>query len=292
MHSNEDQKQNNQLNESKSSGSEPKVSLHHSHSVYDLKSITKDDTNCMIKSFSDSSLQQGSNLHITIKENSKNDYMKFNQVHQKKINPQCYMCDKIFSSKSSLKLHLKTIHNNFRFFCQICSKSYTQKASLRRHNSKFHPHFFLSDYVIAANYFPRKRTKNRQYIMNEMKNFNLHNNNIFKIAENYFTIPTDWLHDFVKPKKKNTSAINGEPLSKNPYSLNHQRKKPTYKYYEVPFLKLILNNSLYKEIINHAFQLQANNTLIAIMNNIIKKNNNLTDIEQLFLLTNTFINTN
>ena len=52
---------------------------------------------------------------------------------------QCDQCDKSYEVKSSLKVHIKTVHEGKRDHkCKECDKSYTQKATLDAHISAIH----------------------------------------------------------------------------------------------------------------------------------------------------------
>lgn len=49
------------------------------------------------------------------------------------------MCDKGYSSKRSLILHINTIHFQLKpFECDLCDKKYAQKASLMLHKKRMH----------------------------------------------------------------------------------------------------------------------------------------------------------
>ena len=45
----------------------------------------------------------------------------------------CDLCDKSFSAKTSLNLHIKSVHENVRYNCDRCEKSYSWKNQLDRH---------------------------------------------------------------------------------------------------------------------------------------------------------------
>ena len=42
----------------------------------------------------------------------------------------CYVCDKTLSSKSSLNLHINSVHRGRRFPCEECDKSFTDSTNL------------------------------------------------------------------------------------------------------------------------------------------------------------------
>ena len=51
----------------------------------------------------------------------------------------CEICNKCFSSNNSLKVHLKTIHQNLKAYdCTICKKAFGQKGHLNSHIKEIH----------------------------------------------------------------------------------------------------------------------------------------------------------
>ena len=50
-----------------------------------------------------------------------------------KANENRNKCDKIFSSKGNLTVHLKTVHEGSKFICDKYDKSYQFKTKLNRH---------------------------------------------------------------------------------------------------------------------------------------------------------------
>lgn len=58
----------------------------------------------------------------------------------KKLDPHtCCICQKVFSCRHSLKMHLETIHRkSTKFFCDLCLKFYFTKHAIRRHIKAVH----------------------------------------------------------------------------------------------------------------------------------------------------------
>merc|ERR1712213_170804 len=54
------------------------------------------------------------------------------------MNFQCASCDKTFTKKGNLMLHLQTVHEKLRHFCDKCDKSYSTERSLKEHKQKEH----------------------------------------------------------------------------------------------------------------------------------------------------------
>ena len=52
---------------------------------------------------------------------------------------KCEICNKTYSSKTSLYNHNKKFHPIIEYKCEICNKNYSSKISLYNHNKKFHP---------------------------------------------------------------------------------------------------------------------------------------------------------
>lgn len=50
----------------------------------------------------------------------------------------CLHCDKVFSTSSNLRKHIRVIHDNMRFECNVCSRAYACKEQLAQHVVKVH----------------------------------------------------------------------------------------------------------------------------------------------------------
>ena len=50
----------------------------------------------------------------------------------------CLHCNKVFSTSSNLRKHIRVIHDNMRFECKPCSKAYACKEQLAQHVAKVH----------------------------------------------------------------------------------------------------------------------------------------------------------
>ena len=64
-----------------------------------------------------------------------NQVMAENDETNKVNNLKCEDCDKIFSKKLNLNLHIKSSHAGIqkKFQCDICKKSFTRNRSLLSH---------------------------------------------------------------------------------------------------------------------------------------------------------------
>ena len=51
----------------------------------------------------------------------------------------CQTCQKTFTAESTLKRHIKSVHdNNIKFQCELCEKSIKRADNLTRHNHEAH----------------------------------------------------------------------------------------------------------------------------------------------------------
>ena len=52
---------------------------------------------------------------------------------------QCQVCDKLFTQKSSLNHHIKSVHQGgARYPCQVCDRVFNQKGNLNQHIKSVH----------------------------------------------------------------------------------------------------------------------------------------------------------
>lgn len=59
--------------------------------------------------------------------------LHINTVHLKKKKFGCNICGKSFTQKHILKIHIDTHYNNRNFQCKVCGKTFVQKSNLTRH---------------------------------------------------------------------------------------------------------------------------------------------------------------
>ena len=50
----------------------------------------------------------------------------------------CIFCDKQFTLKANLKVHVETVHEGIKIKCDKCDYKTGQKVSLRRHQQSMH----------------------------------------------------------------------------------------------------------------------------------------------------------
>ena len=50
----------------------------------------------------------------------------------------CDVCNKLFKSKQTLKVHNDSIHRGIKFSCETCGKSFTQKSAVKVHMKNLH----------------------------------------------------------------------------------------------------------------------------------------------------------
>ena len=79
-----------------------------------------------------------------------------NSVHEKTRIESCDQCDYKCTVKDSLKQHIKSVHSGEKFFCKHCEKQFNCKSDMNRHIRTFH-----SDEVYpcpdCSKQFPQKR---------------------------------------------------------------------------------------------------------------------------------------
>ena len=65
------------------------------------------------------------NIHEGVKEHHKCEYSTF--------------CNKIFSTKSNLRTHIKLVHEGVKnYICDICEKAFGLASDLRKHVERSH----------------------------------------------------------------------------------------------------------------------------------------------------------
>ena len=52
--------------------------------------------------------------------------------------PQCPECHKTFARKSTMELHIESVHLEVKHKCSICDKDFSTKGSLNRHINDVH----------------------------------------------------------------------------------------------------------------------------------------------------------
>ena len=114
--------------------------------MLEIKEISKD------VEITDDMNYQEKNESIYEQENTKNQIINYenelNEIYENQINLKetkvanfrnnsgsytCNRCSKLFTSKSNLWKHTKSIHEGLNFQCTECSKTFSQKANLERH---------------------------------------------------------------------------------------------------------------------------------------------------------------
>ena len=46
---------------------------------------------------------------------------------------KCDVCDKVFTTRSSLFKHGRSVHENISFVCSLCDKIFSRKDAMKRH---------------------------------------------------------------------------------------------------------------------------------------------------------------
>ena len=82
-------------------------------------------------------------------QNEKSQYFENEEINSGK-NP-CQICKKSFTTKRTLKLHVKTVHDELKEYqCNICGKTFGNKSKLQFHIKRVHysikPHKCVSCY--------------------------------------------------------------------------------------------------------------------------------------------------
>ncbi|KAL7305583.1 hypothetical protein TKK_0002314 [Trichogramma kaykai] len=61
------------------------------------------------------------------------------KINEGKQRIECEICFKKFSTKTTLKIHINSVHKDLKpYHCDVCDKSFTQKFNLRRHIDSVH----------------------------------------------------------------------------------------------------------------------------------------------------------
>ena len=69
---------------------------------------------------------------------------------------KCNLCNKLFSNKSSLTKHIKSVHEKIKFKCEICDKELLRKDDLQRHKKTVHWRSSEFKCVVCERKFSRK----------------------------------------------------------------------------------------------------------------------------------------
>ena len=69
---------------------------------------------------------------------------------------KCDICNKLFSNKSSLTRHIKSVHEKIKFKCEICDKELSRKDDLQRHKLSVHSKSIELECVVCERKFSRK----------------------------------------------------------------------------------------------------------------------------------------
>ena len=70
---------------------------------------------------------------------------------EKKLKMQCEICEVYFSAKSSLKLHISSVHDKQKpYNCQLCNTKFNQKCNLKAHNESVHETKNLSNVTFVT----------------------------------------------------------------------------------------------------------------------------------------------
>ena len=69
---------------------------------------------------------------------------------------KCNLCNKLFSNKSSLTKHIKSVHEKIKFKCEICDKELSRKDDLQRHKKTVHWRSSEFECTVCEKKFNRK----------------------------------------------------------------------------------------------------------------------------------------
>lgn len=84
----------------------------------------------------------------------------------------CHLCQKNFSSTSSLQIHMRTHTGERPFVCNVCQKAFTTKGNLKVILSKYFFHFF---FVFGApSFFVQSKVQFGQILLHRCLHFYSH----------------------------------------------------------------------------------------------------------------------
>ena len=69
---------------------------------------------------------------------------------------KCDICNKLFSNKSNLRKHIKSVHEKMKFKCEICTKNFTRKDNLLSHKRNIHSKSIEFECTVCEKKFNRK----------------------------------------------------------------------------------------------------------------------------------------
>ena len=109
---------------------------------------------------------------------------------------KCNLCNKLFSKKSNLRKHVKSVHEKIKFKCEICNKELSRKGDLRRHKLSVHSKSIELKCTVCEKKFSRK-----DYLL-------AHKNVCCKCrhCHEQFSSPSELLNHICPEKKTSESA--------------------------------------------------------------------------------------
>ena len=63
---------------------------------------------------------------------------------------KCEKCDKTFTTRGNLSIHIKAVHDQVKYDCVLCDKSFSQELNLKRHKKVKHEGFRLLDISVNS----------------------------------------------------------------------------------------------------------------------------------------------
>ena len=69
---------------------------------------------------------------------------------------KCDICNKLFSNKSNLRKHIKSVHEKMKFKCEICTTNFTRKDNLLSHKRNIHSKSIEFECTACEKKFNRK----------------------------------------------------------------------------------------------------------------------------------------